>query len=100
MAFIPTAFDFAYANAWIFVVNMLVSVYEDKDGGAAQSPPSKFLLLAVVSPFGEALLCNRGYKAIGGHAIYDATIAAGVVLAEFSAGDSTAVHGSSTKKGL
>ena len=94
MAFVPTAFDFAYAHAWIFGVTMAVSIYEGKNGGVAQPPPSKFILLAVVSPFGEALFCNRGYKAIGGHAIYDAAIAAGVVLAEFS-GDSS----SNTKKG-
>ena len=85
MAFVPTAFDFAYANAWIFVVNLVVAI-ATTDGAKPPPSPSPFILLAAVSPFGEAILCNQGYKAIGGHAIYDTAIAIGVLATEFSGG--------------
>jgi hypothetical protein len=54
--------------------------------------------LAIIAPFGEALLCNRGYKAIGGHAIYDASIAIGVLITELSAASDQPTSQASVQK--
>ena len=43
-------------------------------------PPSPFLLFGVVEPFIEATLCNVGFKDLGGHAIFDATIVCANIL--------------------
>ena len=36
--------------------------------------PSPFLFFGVIEPFCEAILCNKGFKSLGGHAIFDTTI--------------------------
>ena len=45
-----------------------------------------------VVPFAEAALCNSGFKALGGHAIYDATIALATLLDVMSASSGSEVE--------
>lgn len=44
------------------------------------SGPSPFIAFGVIVPFCEAILCNSGFKALGGHAIFDTTIVIGTVI--------------------
>lgn len=87
---VPNVMKFAFANVWISLVGM---------GGAMATPPDKqlkfgtswaatLLLLFGVGmfPFCEALFCNRGVKPLGGHAIFDATLAIHVLVSVVSAG--------------
>mmetsp|Transcript_35351 Transcript_35351/g.92458 ORF Transcript_35351/g.92458 Transcript_35351/m.92458 type:complete len:268 (+) Transcript_35351:133-936(+) len=79
-AFVTLPFEFAYANAWIYAIVGTVAAVE----GARGEPPisvfvALFFFAGAVVPFGEATLCNTGWKDLGGHAIFDGVIAAGVV---------------------
>lgn len=42
--------------------------------------PSPFLFFGVIEPFIEATLCNVGFKGMGGHAVFDATIVCANVM--------------------
>jgi len=81
---IPTSMSFAYTNAWIYATATAVSVSQ---------PPSKknsfgtswfavlVFLAGTVFPFFEGVMCNQGVKALGGHAIFDAIISFGTLVA-------------------
>jgi hypothetical protein len=81
-AYVPTPFVFAYANAWIYAVGTAVGAIEGISSEGTRPPPSPslFLMFGVIEPFVEATLCNVGFKDLGGHAIFDATIVCANVL--------------------
>jgi hypothetical protein len=81
-AYVPTPFVFAYTNAWIYFVGTVVGAAEGISSKGRRPPPSPspFLLFGVVEPFIEATMCNAGFKELGGHAIFDATIVFANVL--------------------
>ncbi len=78
----PTPFVFAYTNAWIYAVGTAVGAAEGISSKSTRLPPSPspFLIFGVIEPFMEATLCNVGFKDLGGHAIFDATIVCANVL--------------------
>ena len=41
---------------------------------SAPSGAQPFLFFGVIEPFCEAILCNKGFKSLGGHAIFDTII--------------------------
>jgi hypothetical protein len=51
-----------------------------KAGTKPPPSPSPFLFFGVIEPFIEATLCNVGFKGMGGHAVFDATIVCANVL--------------------
>ena len=80
MAFVPAPFAFAYANTWIYAVGTGVAVAEGVTKKKKPSVPSPFLFFGVVEPFCEAILCNQGFKSLGGHAVFDTTIVLGSIV--------------------
>lgn len=73
-AFVPLAFDFAYANTWIYAIATAVGV--TSPSRQKQPMAATLLILAgTIVPFLEGILCNRGFKAAGGHALFDLTVA-------------------------
>jgi len=80
---IPDAFGFAFTNTWIYTTATLVAVNSPKSArslGSSWAATLMFLGGALV-PFCEAMLCNHGFKALGGHAVFDATIAIAMLAA-------------------
>jgi hypothetical protein len=79
-AFIPDVFAFAYFNVWIYTLATAVAITE---GTKAKPPPKRrpsiFILAGVFIPFCEACLCSSGFKAMGGHVIFDGAIALGSI---------------------
>ena len=82
MAFVSDPFTFAYTNSWIYAVGTGVAAAQEIAGSKRAKPvgPSPFIAFGVVMPFCEAILCSTGFKALGGHAIFDTTIVVGTVL--------------------
>lgn len=76
IAFVPHLLGFAYTNAWIFATGTFVAI---ADPSAAQVtftlPATVIFVLAALVPYAEGILCNKGFKDLGGHAIFDASIA-------------------------
>lgn len=98
--FVPHALSFAYTNGWIFATAMISSMSTPpgkKDSYGASWPATLTLLLGgAVFPFCEAILCNRGVKALGGHAIFDASIAAVALVSVASTDDRSGAKGKSS----
>lgn len=81
---IPTSMAFAYTNAWIYMTGTVVAVSQpqSKKSSFGTSWPAILMFLAgTVFPFFEGVMCNRGVKAMGGHAIFDAIVALGTLVA-------------------
>jgi hypothetical protein len=94
---VPHSTSFAYTNGWIFATAMISSMGtppEKRDSYGASWPAVLTLLLGgAIFPFCEAMLCNRGVKALGGHAIFDASIAVVALVSVASADDRSAAKG-------
>ena len=83
MAFVSNPFAFAYVNTWVYALGTGVGIAQGVTQGVKPPPPSAgsmFIMFGVLVPFCEAILCNQGFKSLGGHAIFDTTIVAGSVL--------------------
>jgi len=74
MTFVADPFAFAYANTWIYAVGTGVAIAQGVTQRKKPPAPSPFLFFGVIEPFCEAILCNKGFKSLGGHAIFDTTI--------------------------
>lgn len=97
---VPHPMSFAYTNGWIFAtatISGMVTPPEKRDCYGASWPATLTLLLGgAVFPFCEAMLCNRGVKALGGHAIFDAFLAAVTLISVASADDRSATKSKSS----
>jgi len=97
---VPKLYTFAYVNFWIYSTATFSAVYAQVRAAIAKTPytdpqpilSSWIFLMGAIVPFAEATLCNRGYKTMGGHAIFDLTIALGIFTIVLLAGDSTIDH--------
>ena len=76
---VPDSMAFAYTNVWTYFMVIFVAV--NVPGMATSSAGTVAFLGGVLVPFAEACLCNSGFKALGGHAIYDFSIAAATLIA-------------------
>ena len=88
LAFVDHTTSFAYGNAWIFSVSTFVGIrmggrggWRKSKGGSSNTSLAGPLLIfaSTLAPFCEGILCNRGYKALGGHMIFDALVAFGII---------------------
>lgn len=74
--YVPTPLTFAYVNAWIYVTATVVGVAESAQGHPRSSLLVTILVFGgVIVPFCEGILCNKGFKDAGGHALFDLMIA-------------------------
>ena len=90
---VPPHMGFAYTNFWIFALALSTGFARKRKGpdyvdSFASSWPAVLMLFwaSGVFPFCEAALCNSGVKALGGHAIFDSSMAA-VALISIAAQD-------------
>ena len=81
-ACIRDVYAFAYTNAWIYLTAAVSGGVQEANGlkrNKSMIPMLAFLAGAIV-PFAEGILCNSGFKDMGGHAIFDFVIGFGVLL--------------------
>lgn len=88
-AFVPDVFLFAYTNTYIYGLNAFVGIMSALHNvqDHVNIPANFFFLGGVVVPFFEAIMCNRGFKDLGGHAIFDLVIALGLLVTVFTTKD-------------
>jgi|EP01047_Picozoa_sp_COSAG01_P057272 hypothetical protein len=107
VTFVSPPFAFAYANSWIYAVATGVGATQQVMAAVASTPagstttqqpaatpspaPSIFIFFGAVLPFCEAILCDHGIKALGGHALFDTTIVLGTVATAMSSPSATEV---------
>lgn len=98
---VPAYMQFAYTNLWVFVVAASTDIARTRKGPEYLDPycrswPATIMLFWAggVFPFLEAAACNSGVKALGGHAIFDTSIAA-IALITMATMESPAAKGKS-----
>ena len=66
---------------WIYASAAYVGARNPGASGIIQTPIASWVFLAgAIVPFCEAIMCNRGFKDFGGHALFDLTIAVATTI--------------------